>query len=63
MGLALCFCDLQVTGARTAVSCVRVAHLVKTVPRGVTVRMVPSVPVTMDVAIAQQVSLGLCHIP
>lgn len=45
----------QVTGAQTAVSCVRVAHLVKTVLKGVTVRMVPSAPVRMGVVIAHQV--------
>lgn len=53
---ALCFYGLQVTGAQTAVSCVRVAHLVKTVLKDVTVRMVQSAPVRMGVVIAHQVS-------
>lgn len=53
---ALCFYGLQVTGAQTAVSCVRVAHLVKTVLKDVIVKMVPSAPLRMDVVIAHQVS-------
>jgi len=44
----------QDTGAQIAVNCVHRAHLVRTVPRNVTARMVPSAPVRMDVAIARQ---------
>ena len=50
----------QDTGAQIAVNCVHRAHLVRTVLRDVTARMVPSAPVRMDVAIARQVSLCLC---
>lgn len=45
----------QVTGAQTAVSCVRAARSVKTVLKDVIVRMVPSAPLRMDVVIAHQV--------
>jgi len=48
----------QDTGAQIAVNCVQRAHLVRTVPRNVTARMVPSAPVRMDVAIARQVGKG-----
>lgn len=44
----------QVTGAQTAVSCVRAARSVKTVLKDVIVRMVPSAPLRMDVVIAHQ---------
>jgi hypothetical protein len=52
----------QDTGAQIAVNCVQRAHLVRTVLRDVTARMVPSAPVRTDVAIARQVSLcpSLC---
>jgi hypothetical protein len=55
----LCLFALQVTGVQTAVNCVQVARLVKTVPRDVTVRTEPNAPVRMDVVIAQRVSLCL----
>lgn len=48
----------QDIGAQTAVSCVQRAHLVRTVLRNVTARMVPSAPVRMVVAIARQVGKG-----
>jgi len=48
----------QDTGAQIAVNCVQRAHLVRTVLRGVTARMVQRAPVRMDVAIARQVGKG-----
>lgn len=48
----------QDTGAQIVVNCVQRAHLVRTVLRSVTARMVPSAQVRMDVAIAQQVGKG-----
>lgn len=48
----------QGTGAQIAVNCVQMARLVRTVLRSVTARIVPSAPVRMAVAIAQQVGKG-----